>query len=74
MPKSIGKTYITEWGISVPVILKSHALKAFVERDGMTPEEADEYWEYNYIYSGKEVIAVDDITLEEFEILNKGGN
>ena len=36
MPLPIGTTYCFREGKTKPVILKSHAIKVYVERDGMT--------------------------------------
>jgi len=57
----------------MPVLLKSTAIQTFVERDGMTMEDAEEFWEYNYPTYDGNIISVDDMIPPEImdELLNE---
>jgi len=61
MPLPIGMTYCFREGKNKPVVLRSHAIKVYMERDGMTEEEAFEMWDYNMAGSDSMLIAVDDM-------------
>ena len=64
MPFPIGTTYCFREGRVKPVVLKSHAIKVYMERDGMTEEDAIEFWEYNMAGSDSYLIAVDDLVTQ----------
>jgi len=65
MPFAIGLHYSLKDSQYKPVILKSHAIKVYMERDGMTEEEANEFWEYNMEGSDSYLIAVNDTFSKE---------
>ena len=67
MPEAIGLTYVFHEGKHKPVVLKSKAIEVYTSRDGMTEEEALEFWDYNMAGSDSYLIAVDD-TLSQEEI------
>ena len=60
MPVPIGLTYCFRESRLKPVVLKSHAIKVYMERDEMTYEEAEEFWDYNVAGTDLILIAVDD--------------
>jgi len=65
MPFPIGVHYSYRDSLYKPVVLKSDAIKVYIERDGMTEEEADEFWEYNMAGTDSYVIAVDDMLSQD---------
>ena len=67
MPQPIGLHYSLKDSTQKPVILKSDAIHVYMKRDGMTQEDAEEFWSYNMEGSDSYIIAVDDM-LEQEEI------
>jgi Fe-S oxidoreductase len=67
MPLPIGTVYMLEKGEYLPVILKSQAMKVYMERDGMTEEDALDHWSYNMEGTNSSALCVDD-TISQSEI------
>lgn len=62
-------------GEEKPVILKSRALKHFIEVDGMSAEDALEFWDFNTEGSkGSDSYSVVDDTLDNDEIAERLAN
>jgi len=65
MPEAVGLTYCFRESKLKPVVLRSAGIKVYMERDGMTYDEANEYWEYNMAGTDSMLIAVDDMLSQE---------
>lgn len=67
MPLARGLTYCYRESKLKPVVFKSDTILVYMERDGMSAEDALEFWEYNMAGSDSLLIAIDD-TISQMDL------